>query len=182
MTKCKQCEKPTDNPKFCSRSCASSYNNHKYPKRTTGGGKYSRRRCPTKCRVCKKTFKPCPGSVGIVCSQTCQHKLSYVEWSCTVDKSKCFQPSANSKVPPKYKRYLIDKYGHQCQICKRKTWLGQPINLVFDHIDGDSNNWKLSNCRLICNNCDSTLPTYKGRNKGKGRHMRKQRYKQGKSY
>lgn len=30
---CKQCQKPTANPKFCSRSCAITYNNKKSPKR-----------------------------------------------------------------------------------------------------------------------------------------------------
>ena len=33
MVKCLFCEKHTSNPKFCSRSCAASYNNKKVPKR-----------------------------------------------------------------------------------------------------------------------------------------------------
>lgn len=33
MNKCLFCEKETTNPKFCSRSCAASYNNKKVPKR-----------------------------------------------------------------------------------------------------------------------------------------------------
>ena len=31
---CLNCNKKTSNPKFCSRSCAASYNNKKHPKRT----------------------------------------------------------------------------------------------------------------------------------------------------
>lgn len=31
--KCKHCQKTTTNPAFCSRSCASSYNNRKFPKK-----------------------------------------------------------------------------------------------------------------------------------------------------
>lgn len=31
--KCKNCKEKTSNPKFCSRSCAASYNNKKFPKR-----------------------------------------------------------------------------------------------------------------------------------------------------
>jgi predicted HNH restriction endonuclease len=34
MNKCLNCQKETNNPKFCSRSCAATYNNKKYPKRT----------------------------------------------------------------------------------------------------------------------------------------------------
>ena len=33
MIKCLLCKKDTSNPKFCSRSCAASYNNKKDPKR-----------------------------------------------------------------------------------------------------------------------------------------------------
>lgn len=32
---CLQCNKTTNNPKFCSKSCAAKFNNVKYPKRTT---------------------------------------------------------------------------------------------------------------------------------------------------
>ena len=44
----------------------------------------------------------------------------------------------------------------------------------MDHIDGNSENNRLDNLRLICSNCDMQLPTYKAKNKGKGR---KDRYK-----
>jgi hypothetical protein len=37
------------------------------------------------------------------------------------------------------------------------------------------------NLRLICPNCDSQLPTFKMRNRGRGRHSRRQRYADGKS-
>ena len=40
----------------------------------------------------------------------------------------------------------------------------------------------LDNLRLVCPNCDSQLPTFKGRNTGNGRYYRRQRYKAGKSY
>jgi 5-methylcytosine-specific restriction endonuclease McrA len=173
--RCNNCGGLTDNPKFCSRSCAATKNNHLYPKRS----RYSRHRPLRQCTVCNSTFRPCKGAVGEVCSFECTHMHRYKSWAEDVEKRGSFLPVKSTN---RCKRFLADKSGHQCQICKRKTWLGKPINLVFDHIDGDSNNWKLKNCRLVCNNCDSTLPTYKGRNKGKGRHMRKQRYKQGKSY
>jgi len=53
---------------------------------------------------------------------------------------------------------------------------------VLDHIDGDSGHNARSNLRLICPNCDSQLPTYKSRNKGRGRAWRRKRYADGKSY
>ena len=36
-TNCLLCGKPTKNPKFCSRSCATTFNNKLYPKRTLEG-------------------------------------------------------------------------------------------------------------------------------------------------
>jgi len=71
------------------------------------------------------------------------------------------------------KLYLIYKYGHQCMICGISKWMNIQLPLVCDHIDGDAENTSLDNFRIICNNCDSILPTFKGKNKGNGR---KQRY------
>ena len=70
--------------------------------------------------------------------------------------------------------YLIHKNGHRCMMCGLSEWMNMPIPLVSDHIDGDTNNNELNNFRIICNNCDATLPTFKGKNRGNGR---KDRYK-----
>src|SRR6478735_326613 len=69
-----------------------------------------------------------------------------------------------------------------CQICGTSEWLGKPIMLIGDHIDGNSENNAIENIRLICSNCDETLSTYKSRNRGNGREVRRQRYVDGKSY
>ena len=70
------------------------------------------------------------------------------------------------------KQYLIHQYGNKCMICGLEKWQNQKIPLVCDHIDGDAENTDLANFRIICNNCDALLPTFKGKNKGKGRKMR----------
>jgi len=70
--------------------------------------------------------------------------------------------------------YLIYKNGHRCMMCGLSEWMNMPIPLVSDHIDGNTNNKDLNNFRIICNNCDATLPTFKGKNRGNGR---KNRYK-----
>ncbi|MBM3203405.1 endonuclease [Candidatus Woesearchaeota archaeon] len=67
-------------------------------------------------------------------------------------------------------------------MCGCETWNGSPVGLVLDHIDGDSSNNMAANLRVVCGNCDMQLPTYKGRNKGRGRHSRRLRYQLGKSY
>lgn len=70
-----------------------------------------------------------------------------------------------------------------CAICSREpVWNGATLVFVLDHIDGDGGNHVRSNVRMICPNCDSQLPTFKARNRGKGRHFRRERYRAGQSY
>lgn len=51
-----------------------------------------------------------------------------------------------------------------CFMCNRKTWLGHPIPLELDHIDGNHSNNELTNLRLLCPNCHALTPTYRGKN------------------
>ncbi len=54
----------------------------------------------------------------------------------------------------------------KCNNCKLDSWLGEPIPLELDHIDGDNSNHKLENLNLLCPNCHTLTPTYRGKNKG----------------
>lgn len=80
------------------------------------------------------------------------------------------------------KGYLLHERGRVCEICSISEWIGQPVPLVMDHINGDSGDNLLSNLRLVCGNCDMQLPTYKSKNNGNGRHSRRERYENGQSY
>ena len=52
-----------------------------------------------------------------------------------------------------------------CSSCKNTEWLGRPIPLELDHIDGNRSNNRLDNLRLLCPNCHSFTPTSRGRNR-----------------
>lgn len=53
---------------------------------------------------------------------------------------------------------------HKCEKCGITEWLGNPAPLELDHIDGNRQNHKIENLRLLCPNCHSQTDTYRGRN------------------
>ncbi|KAA0930413.1 HNH endonuclease signature motif containing protein [Streptomyces apricus] len=57
-----------------------------------------------------------------------------------------------------------------CAMCGiEAVWLGEPLPLEVDHIDGNwRDNW-IENLRLLCPNCHSTTDTYRGRGKKRQR-------------
>lgn len=80
------------------------------------------------------------------------------------------------------KRWLLENQDQKCQVCSLKEWCGKPITLELDHIDGNSDNNAIENLRLICPNCHSQTPTFKGKNRGHGRIERMKRYRAGLSF
>lgn len=68
------------------------------------------------------------------------------------------------------KRILADSLlEHKCALCGLgPEWHGKEMPLILDHINGINNDNRLENLRFVCSNCDSTLPTYKSRNRNTG--------------
>lgn len=58
-------------------------------------------------------------------------------------------------------------FEHKCYSCLNVEWMGAPIPLELDHIDGDRTNNLIENLRVLCPNCHSMTPTYRGKNKTK---------------
>ncbi|WP_296607488.1 HNH endonuclease signature motif containing protein [Nocardioides sp.] len=74
------------------------------------------------------------------------------------------------------RRHIAAEQAGRCAICGLESiWCEKPLVLVLDHVDGDSTNNRRDNLRLVCPNCDSQLPTYKNRNRGRGRTARRTR-------
>ncbi len=70
----------------------------------------------------------------------------------------------NLKTNAARRERLIQELGHQCSGCSNTEWLGEPIPIELDHINGDRTNNSRENLRLLCPNCHAKTSTYKGKN------------------
>jgi len=166
---CAHCGKIVAGPRrFCDHSCAASHKNKGIRRKGT----------PTP--ACLECGKPVKTYHQKFCSQDCSQKARWKKTKKRIEKDGGWSPRLFGNGTPR--RYLLETKGHICWICENKEWMEKPIPLVVDHVNGNSEDWRIVNLRLVCGNCDMQLPTYKGRNSGKGRHYRKIRYREGKSF
>lgn len=57
-----------------------------------------------------------------------------------------------------------NKMEARCSICLNSEWMGLPISLELDHINGINNDNRLENLRILCPNCHAQTSTYRGKN------------------
>jgi 5-methylcytosine-specific restriction endonuclease McrA len=65
------------------------------------------------------------------------------------------------------KRYIIanDIIPYVCKKCSNNgEWMGEPLVLQIEHINGIRDDHRLENLCFLCGNCHSQTPTYAGRN------------------
>lgn len=71
------------------------------------------------------------------------------------------------------------KEGIKKRICEKcgqdEWWEGEKISLILDHINGIHDDNRLKNIRILCPNCNATLPTHCGRNSKRIKKEKKER-------
>lgn len=170
----------SENRKFCTKSCSTKHNNsirvskiglkmdlNNQIKRDYSNGVKNK-----ECINCGKIV------TNKYCSQSCQQAKQRKEIFRKIESGDV--SLSNSQ----YKKYLINVHGEKCMKC---GWCeineySNTIPIELEHVDGDSQNNKIDNLKLLCPNCHSLTPTYKALNKGNGRHKRMLRYHNGESY
>lgn len=130
---------------FCNRSCSGKYNNALKIKYYT---------CLA-CGITTRNKKFCSSKCSAV------HRYSLLSFT-------------DLKKDSSRRTFLIRRDGHHCTVCLNSHWMNSPIPLELDHKDGNPENNKEENCRVICPNCHAQTPTYKGRNMGKVTNSKRQ--------
>lgn len=120
------------------------------------------------CQNCGKVNKIKKNTKNKFCDNICQAQHRWVTE--TVPKIEAGNATSNSSKT--LKKYLIEKNGEQCVECGVGTvYNNKPLSLQLDHIDGNSDNNRVENLRLLCPNCHSQTVTYGS--KGKGNRYKK---------
>lgn len=60
-----------------------------------------------------------------------------------------------------------------CSGCGLREWRGKPLTIHLDHIDGNKQDSRIENLRMLCPNCHSQTPTFAGRNVRRSRRTKK---------
>lgn len=154
--------------KYCSRSCAAKVNN-------LGVNRHGNRVIPPKkCANpdCLSEFKKYHKS-QMYCSVRCF--FGHKSWSKVQDwLSGEWDGSAGTRrLSRTIREYLLEQANYQCQQCGFDT--PHPLDgstiLEIDHINGDGEDHRPENLRVLCPNCHALTSTYRARNIGKGRNV-----------
>lgn len=73
--------------------------------------------------------------------------------------------STYSRFHLKRRLFLSGTLQNECAICGQgSSWMGRPLAMVLDHVNGVPNDNRIENLRMLCPNCNSQTATYCAKN------------------
>jgi 5-methylcytosine-specific restriction endonuclease McrA len=117
---------------------------------------------PKPARIC--TYEPCSREFipttrnQSKCSRTCANRARVgISYKTGRAKDKAYNAKTRRAT-------LTELYGYKCAVCGISDWLGLPLTLQVDHINGVNDDNRIENLRLLCANCHSQTDTFGARN------------------
>lgn len=107
-------------------------------------------------------------STGKYCNNKCQKHFEYQQklnkW---LSGEEVGWTGKSVQLKEFIRKYLFETRGAKCEICSWDKCHPDDgkILVEIDHIDGDAQNCKLENLRILCPNCHSMTSTFRARNK-----------------
>lgn len=71
-----------------------------------------------------------------------------------------------------YKEGLKERKCEMKDCGQGEEWMGKKMSLILDHINGVHDDNRIDNLRIICPNCNATLPTHCGKNNAKKKEIK----------
>ena len=78
---------------------------------------------------------------------------------------KCVPFEHLTSVDGRRKRILLEQ-DHKCGRCSLDEWMGEELPFELEHIDANRNNNVRENLIMLCPNCHSITPTWRGKKNG----------------
>lgn len=78
---------------------------------------------------------------------------------------------STSRITIKRKLLKLGILVNRCEVCGISEWLDRPLACHVDHINGEKDDHRVENLRMLCPNCHSQTETYGGKNMKRRRSL-----------